>query len=213
MNAIKAIEDEARRAYETEGGSHDWSHATRVRDLSMRIGRKEGADLRVLELAAILHDIGRQEQDRTKGRTCHAKVGAAKAKELMIRFHLDIDTADRVINCIESHRSRGYRKPETIEERVLFDADKLDGIGAIGIGRAFLFAGQIGAKLHNDRTTSISQTRAYTREDTAYREFVVKLSRIRNRMLTTEGARIAEDRHEYMAGFFVRLQREIDGEL
>ena len=82
--------------------------------------------------------------------------------------------------------------PETTEAKILFDADKLDSIGAVGIGRAFLFAGEVGARLHN-KDRDLSPTKPYTKEDTAYREYMVKLRHSREKMLTKEGRRIAED--------------------
>jgi uncharacterized protein len=98
-----------------------------------------------------------------------------------------------------------------MEARILYDADKLDSIGAVGIGRAFLFAGEVGAKLHNPEV-ELRATLPYTEEDTAYREFRLKLSRIKDRMLTAEGKRIAEDRHAFMEGFFERFRQEYEGE-
>ncbi len=92
----------------------------------------------------------------------------------------------------------------------VFDADKLDSIGAIGIGRAFLFAGQVGAKLHNTET-DITTSSPYTVEDTAYREFMVKLCRVKERMITPLGRQLAEERHDFMSVFFARLEIEING--
>jgi uncharacterized protein len=86
----------------------------------------------------------------------------------------------------------------------------LDSIGAVGIGRAFLFAGEVGARLHN-KEADIAKTKPYTREDTAFREFVVKLGRIKDRIHTAEGRRIAAERHRFMAAFFDRLHKETDG--
>jgi uncharacterized protein len=97
-----------------------------------------------------------------------------------------------------------------LEARTLFDADKLDSIGAIGIGRAFLFAGEVGAKLHNPGA-DLHNTQPYTQEDTGYREFKLKLSKIKGRMLTAEGKRLAEERHAFMERFFERLQQEYEG--
>ncbi|NTV81599.1 MAG: phosphohydrolase, partial [Candidatus Aminicenantes bacterium] len=93
-----------------------------------------------------------------------------------------------------------------------FDADKLDSIGAVGIGRAFLFAGEIGAMLH-DEAVDVAKTSPYTREDTAYREYLVKLRRVKDRMTTREGRRIAAGRHRFLTAFFERLHKETDGEL
>jgi uncharacterized protein len=119
---------------------------------------------------------------------------------------------EKIIHCIETNRFRGNKKLKTKEAKVLFDADKLDAIGAIGIGRAFLFAGEIGAKLH-DKNVDIKKTKEYTKNDTAYREYLVKLRKIKDRMFTKEGKRIAKERHKFMVNFFNRLNKEVEGKL
>jgi uncharacterized protein len=101
--------------------------------------------------------------------------------------------------------------PETGEARVLFDADKLDAIGAVGVARAFLFAGEVGARLHTPDVDP-EQTRPYTENDTGYREYRVKLCKIKDRMLTSEGRRIAKERHAFMEQFFNRFIKEYEGE-
>jgi uncharacterized protein len=115
-----------------------------------------------------------------------------------------------VVHCIRTHRFRRRAVPQTLEARVLFDADKLDSIGAVGIGRAFLFAGEVGARLH-DKRIDVRKTKPYTEDDTAYREFLVKLGRVRGRIFTREGKRIAAERHRFMVDFFGRLNKETDG--
>ena len=209
---VSQIRDEAGAFFRSARGSHDWDHTERVIKLSLRIGRKERADLGILELAAVLHDIGREEEDRSHGRVCHGRSGAARAREILVRRGCDPATVKAVVHCIRTHRFRRGGAPRTLEARVLFDADKLDSIGAVGVGRAFLFAGEIGARLH-DRTIDVRKTEPYTREDTAYREYLVKLSRVRDRMTTEEGRRIASGRHRFMAAFFARLNKETDGAL
>jgi uncharacterized protein len=210
MEIVAAVREEAVRHFRGARGSHDWDHTERVRRLAERIARKEGADLFVVRLAAVLHDIGRAEEDRTNGRVCHSRRGAALAGPILKKHGLDRRTIERVAAAIRTHRFRGRLRPRTLEARVLFDADKLDSIGAIGIGRAFLFAGEVGARLHNS-DVDIAATRPYTREDTAYREFVVKLGRVKDRLFTAEGKRIAAERHRFMVGFFTRLGKEEAG--
>lgn len=209
---IEAVTEDAKRILTSAKGSHDWDHTERVRRLCMRIGRKEKADLAILEIAAILHDIGRGYEDRTNGRVCHAEKGASMARKILAKHSFSEDEIEKIAHCIETHRFRGNKVPQSKEAKVLFDADKLDSIGAVGIGRAFLFAGEIGARLHNS-DTEIEKTKQYTREDTAYREFMVKLKKVRARMLTREGRRIAEERHEFMVGFFARMNKEVSGKL
>ena len=196
----------------SNNGSHSWDHTLRVHKLCIRIGKEEGADLDILEMASYLHDIGRPVQDRSKGTICHAEEGAKIAAELLDGFDMDDKTRSNIIHAIRTHRFRGTNKPETLEAKVLFDADKLDAIGAIGIGRTFQFAGEVGAKLHNP-SSDLKDTRPYTEEDTGYREYKIKLSKIKDRMLTNEGFRIAEDRHKFMENFFERFIKEYNGEL
>jgi uncharacterized protein len=200
----------AKTCFTAARGSHDWGHTERVYRLCMHIGRVEGADLEVLALAAYLHDVGRPYEDESKGTICHAEKGAEIARTLLVSYPLSDEKKQNIVHCIGSHRFRGNNPPETLEARTLFDADKLDSIGAIGIGRAFLFAGEVGAKLHNPEA-DLHNTRPYTEEDTGYREFKLKLSKIKDRMLTAEGRRIATERHAYMQEFFERLQQEWEG--
>jgi len=200
----------AKTSFAAARGSHDWDHTERVYRLCMHLGRAEGADLEVLAVAAFLHDVGRSYEDESKGTICHAEKGAEIAKTLLVNYPLSDEKKQNIVHCIGSHRFRGNNAPETLEARTLFDADKLDSIGAIGIGRAFLFAGEVGAKLHNPQA-DLRNTRPYTEEDTGYREFKLKLSKIKDRMLTAEGKRLAEERHAFMEGFFERLQQEYEG--
>lgn len=209
-NKWQEVEAQARRAVGESPGSHGWDHVRRVFDLCMLMGKKEKANLTVLALAALLHDIGRKEETAARGRVCHARIGAKKALEIMKNLDIPGEIRESVRDCIRSHRFRGKETPESLEARILFDADKLDSIGAVGLGRAFLFAGEVGARLHNSHK-DLSQTVSYSWEDTAYREFQVKLRRVKERMLTATGRALAEGRHRFMERFFTRLEAEIKG--
>jgi len=204
---IKAF---AEKSLSETASSHDWDHTLRVYRLCMHIGQAEGADLEVLQIAAYLHDVGRPFQDASKGLLCHAEKGAAMAASLIEKYPIHEERKSNIVHCVRSHRFRGDLAPVTKEARVLYDADKLDSIGAVGIGRAFLFAGEVGARLHNPHAQP-EQTRPYTKEDTAYREYKLKLSKIRHRMLTEEGRRMAFDRHAFMEAFFERFLKEYEG--
>jgi uncharacterized protein len=209
---INQIRTKAIEFFNESRGSHDWEHTERVYNLCLHIGKEENADLEILKISALLHDIGRHEQDKCVGKICHAEKGAVLARELLNEFKLDSEIIEKVVHCIETHRFRGTKIPISKEAKVLFDADKLDSIGAVGIGRAFLFAGEIGAKLH-DRNVDIEKTESYSKDDTAYREYLVKLKKVKDRMLTKEGKRMAEERHKFMEEFFERLNNEVVGEL
>ncbi len=203
---------EAERLYAANGNSHRLDHVKRVLALAERLARAEGADLEVVKVAALFHDIGRAEEKRTKGKVCHAAYGAQMVKQILKKYGLPEDFIERVAEAIASHRFRSKVRPKTPEAKVLFDADKLDALGAVGIGRAFLFAGEVGARLHNPEV-DLSQTEPYSREDTAWREFKLKLSKIKDQMLTQEGRRLAQERYRFMEEFFERLHKEVAGEL
>ena len=106
-----------------------------------------------------------------------------------------------------THRFRAKRIPATLEAKIVYDADKLDSLGAVGVGRAFLFAGRVHARLHNTEREAVNSP-AYSREDTAYREYLVKLRHLPDGMLTEPGRTIARERAAFMAEFFRRMNAE-----
>ncbi len=193
------------------GGCHGPDHTERVHKTALHIGRLMEARLDVLSAAALLHDIGRRHETREQGKVCHAEKGADLAREILEKLNFTLSFIDETAHCVEAHRFRGDKIPKTLEAKILYDADKLDSIGAVGIGRAFLFAGQTGARLHNEGDVDILACKSYSKEDTAYREFKFKMSKIKDRMLTPEGKRLAEERHDFMVVFFERLERETNG--
>ncbi len=207
VNVVKNI---AKKLFEGARGSHDWDHTLRVFRLCKSIGPAEGVDMEVLLIAAYLHDIGRCYQDVSKGSVCHAEKGAQMAWPIVMELPFSEEKKENIIHCVRSHRFRGNNVPETAEAKVLFDADKLDAIGAIGVARAYLFAGEVGAMLHNPHT-NVEDTRPYSKDDTGFREFKVKLSKIKDRMLTKKGQKMAAERHAFMEEFFKRFIQEYEG--
>jgi uncharacterized protein len=211
ISTLEDVRDFSVECFADARGSHDWDHTRRVYNLCMHIGEAEGADLEVLEIAAYLHDVGRSYEDMSKGAVCHGEKGAEIATKVLAGYPVSDEQKANIIHCVRSHRFRGDRQPETLEAKVLFDADKLDAIGAVGIARTFLFAGEVGAKLHNPHVEP-EDTEPYSEEDTGYREYTLKLSRIKDRMLTTEGRRLAAQRHAFVEAFFDRLTEEYEGQ-
>jgi len=209
---VKIVWERAKKRFRDARGSHDWEHTLRVIRLCEHIGPIEKADMPVLLIAASLHDIGRCQQDKSNGKICHAEIGAEMAQAIISDLSLSEKENSNIIGCIRTHRFRGKHIPETIEAKVLFDADKLDSIGAVGIARAYLFAGELGARLHNPEN-NIQNTKSYSRDDTGFREFKVKLCKIKDRILTPEGCRMAKQRHDFMVIFFQRFIEEYNGNL
>ncbi len=207
--------EEVRALYADNEPAHDFDHALRVWRLATRIGEREGADLRVLKWAALLHDIGRAEEMRT-GRD-HAVLSAERAKTLLRGAPKGFVQA--VAEAIVSHRYRSNASPKSLEARVLFDADKLDSIGAVGVARAYLVAGLRRQRLwapvtvdYATRSRLSGQADLDNEAHTPVHEFYFKLIKLKEMMCTVTGKKIAEERHRFMVSFFERLEKEIRGD-
>jgi uncharacterized protein len=206
--------EEARAFYGDADRVHDFDHILRVLRLVERIGSAEGADWTVLRPAALLHDWGRLEAESQD--LDHAAEAAARTRALLEARGEPEDRIQAVTHAIAAHRFRSGPEPASVEAKVLFDADKLDAIGAIGIARVFAYSGVHHQPLWAPRD-AVEVTRWQREGDdpvehTAVHEFVVKLSRIKERLYTEAGRAIAEDRHRFMVGFFQRLDAEVLGE-
>ena len=193
---------------ESAPGCHDFEHTLRVLHHARVLASLIRSDLQIVELAAVLHDIARPEELTAKGKCCHAKIGSEMARNLVFEVFRDATHAAAVGEAVRTHRYRGKDHPQTVEAKIVYDADKLDSLGAIGIGRAFLFAGRENARLHNTKEEALGSA-AYSREDTAYREFLVKLCKLPGVMQTAEGKKIAKKRLRFMEKFFDELSDEI----
>ena len=203
--------DEARQLYRGSDAVHDFDHILRVLRLAERIAEAEGADLSIVRSAALLHDLGRHEAQAAGAD--HAVVAANHARQIL--SNSPRVQVEAVVHAIATHRFRTDPDPTTLEAKVLFDADKLDAIGAIGVARAFAYAGAHGQRLWVPRA-SVNIDRWRTQGDdpdahTPVHEFVVKLSRIKDRLYTETGRRIAAARHAEMVAFFERLSDEVQG--
>lgn len=206
--AFKNISVKVRQLLLNSGAGHDYDHTLRVmKNCEMLINEIAGADREIVLFAALLHDCARPEEHGSRGKICHALRGAELAAELLQKEDLPADFCDAVTEAVRCHRYRDGIVPETIEGKILFDADKLDSLGAVGLGRAFLFAGSCGARVHNTAEEALAGD-AYGKEDTAYREYLVKLRHLPGAMLTPAGRRTGEERLEFMRIFFDRLDEE-----
>ncbi|MEN8252409.1 MAG: HD domain-containing protein [Patescibacteria group bacterium] len=217
---IDRIEQEAKTYFEGASGCHDWSHIERVRKLAFMIGEKENADLEIIEIAALLHDIGRKAEMDSKAKEkcgkkiCHAREGAKESRKILSNYNIDAERIDNIAHCIETHRFRNEAVPETIEAKVLFDADKLDSIGAVGVARDFLFAGYFGTALYTGNEEKLLESGEnfdYTKDDTAIMEYHKKLKYVKDKLQTHTGKKIGEERHDFMVSFFERFWKEVNG--
>jgi uncharacterized protein len=198
--------------------THDWHHTMRVWVIAEQIALDDigTVNLEILELAVYLHDIARQEEDDSNSTLDHALLGSKKAKELLQTLNYPDEIIKGVCHCIEAHRFRKNKKdeqPSSIEAKILFDADKLDSIGAVGIARAFLYAGENGYQLYRDLPKDYNGGSRNMNPDihTANIEYEVKLKHIEGLLLTKSGRKIAKERNQFMKNFFDQLEEEMKG--
>ena len=194
---------------ENSGSCHDFDHTRRViGNAKLLLDLHPDADKEIVLLAALLHDIARPEEEKSRGTKCHAAMGAEMVPDLLKKCGFPDDIIPKVAEAVRTHRFRSDSEPGSIEADLVYDADKLDSLGAVGIGRAFLFAGHEIARLHNSQEEALS-SEAYSKNDTAYREYLVKLRYLPRKMRSSAGRKIAVERASFMEAFFEKLEQEI----
>ena len=208
-------ENEARALYVTGDAAHDFDHVLRVTRLATRIAAAEGADETVVQLAALLHDVPvHVNDDGALLRTAHHLAAADFAANLLAARGLRNDQVANVVHCIEAHRFRDQSiQPRTLEARCLYDADKLDSIGAIGVGRAFAFAGAHDSRLWSEpwQDAPPDDAQPTGAEYTPVHEFVYKLRRLLDTLYTDTARAIGSRRHAFMEEFYDQLDAEMQG--
>ncbi|MCJ7737013.1 MAG: HD domain-containing protein, partial [Anaerolineae bacterium] len=169
------------------------------------------ARMEIVRAATMLHDIGRSQAD-AQG-IDHAAYAARQAANILA--DQPVSMVEAVIHAIAAHRFRSQPSPETVEARVLFDADKLDAIGAIGVARAYAYGGAHGQRLWAP-PEDVELDRWLREGDdpdshTPVHEFIVKLSRIKDMLYTETGRAVAQERHTFMLAYFEQLNAEVRG--
>jgi uncharacterized protein len=205
--------------------AHNMDHVDRVLRLCQFLSQGDPeVDPDILSAAALLHDIARVKEDQDPtGQTDHAVVGAAMAAALLRRLGVPEAKIAAITHCIESHRYRTANPPRSKEAKILFDADKLDVIGAIGIARSYAITGQYGEAFYSD--TPLDE---YIRENliggiptgrvkdiskhATNLEFELKLKHIPEKLYTDRAKSLAVHRIAFMKAFFEELKLEIKGE-
>ena len=196
----------AEEIYRNFDASHDLDHIDRVMKNALEIVAKEpSANESIIKLGVLLHDI---EDEKYKVE------GSLTVREILEMHGAGEQLIEEVVACIDSVSfSGGNAKSITsIEGAVIRDADRLDAIGAIGIARAFTFGGARGRKLYdaNEEARTKMSVKDYREKGTAtVTHFHEKLLLLKDLMVTTEGKRLAEERHQFMVEFLKQLEKEI----
>ena len=212
----------ARETMKREGSTdaaHDFDHLVRVMALADTIAEREGGDLPTIWAAVALHDSGQPRELRQGGD--HALIGAALAAQLLRDTTFPQAVIPAVQQAIREHRMTGGIAPQTLEGRILYDADKIDSLGAIGIGRLYMITGRYNQKVYSPVPPEIevpvdpALVRQLRRRPdySPSIEFQLNFANLPDRMTTPTGRELARERFVFMEEFFARLKKEIEGEL
>jgi uncharacterized protein len=193
--------------YDGKDPAHDFSHALRVCRNARLIGEKEGADMQVVTLAALLHDAGSGSKLREKSAESEARK-LAIAEEFLKKRDLSEDVIKRVLYAVEVHSFSKGIEPATLEAKVLQDADRLDAIGAIGIARVFLTGGALGRDLYNPKDPFCREREP---DDGKWNldHFYRKLLKLEDGMHTETGKKLAQRRGTVLRRYLADLEEEI----
>jgi uncharacterized protein len=202
-----------RQRFEAEGTGHDWWHIARVRDMAVRIAHEENADVVVVELAALLHDIADY-----KFHNGDDSIGPQMAREWLTSKGVSTAVVDHVAEIVASVSFKGAGVPDqaaTLEAKIVQDADRLDALGAVGIARAFAYGGSNHRPLYNpaqppQRHADFESYKS--NQSPTINHFYEKLLLLKERLHTGTARRMAEDRHAFMEAFLRQFYAEWKGE-
>ena len=202
--------EKAREWYQGYDAVHGFEHIERVYRLCQKIGPHEGADMEIMLAAALLHDASGSHPEEGNRKDHHLR-SAEFAEAILLEEDWEPDRILAVQHCIRAHRFRKDESPQTIEAKVLFDADKLDVIGAIGVTRALAYAFQVQQPVFANPSKEFMESgnKEAGEPHSAYHEYVFKLKKISEILITETAKKIAEHRQIYLNGFFEELADEI----
>ncbi|WP_114792532.1 HD domain-containing protein [Niabella yanshanensis] len=193
---LDAVRTYVYREFSGEGTGHDFFHLERVVKMALRIARQENANLFLTELAAWMHDVGDHKLNN----------GVDRSEEQITAMLNQLNVPEHVtsqVTAIVSQVSFSKGKiAETIEAKIVQDADRLDAIGAIGLARVFAFGGSKQREIHNPQQP----------DQTTLQHFYDKLLKLKDLMNTATAKQIALERHGYLEAFLERFYKEWNGE-
>ena len=221
---LKKIKEIVEKEENCTDVGHNMEHTMRVYNMCLKLAESYSeVDLKVIKYAALLHDIGGQKEIQDKsGETDHALVGAEMAKLILKEFKISDEKIKHIQDCIISHRYRTENQPKTIEAKILFDSDKLETTGAIGIARVFVWIGNNKAKIYY-KPENLDE---YIKENLGGKingiikdkskhspqiQFETKDKFIVNKLYTEKAKEIAKERTEFYKNFLDRLEKEVKG--
>jgi uncharacterized protein len=205
--------DQARAWYPERDPVHGFDHVLRVLQVAEWLAGALGADRDIVRAAALLHDAAGAAPGPDSGRSTHEQTSAAFAGEVLRREEWPSDRIQAVEHCIRAHRFRGAERPSSLEAQILFDADKLDVLGAFGVARTIAYALQAGEPIYAEPSPSFREVGAAEPGEphSAYHEYLFKLRHVSGRLHTEPARALAARREALLVRFFEALAEEAHG--
>ncbi|TDM38999.1 HD domain-containing protein [Macrococcoides goetzii] len=201
---LHITESFVKNVHKDESSGHDYAHIVRVRKTAVEIAEKEGADLFIVEMAALLHDTVDEKLFDT-----------IAAWERLNKFYEEIQlpiehrqAINHILKYMSFNGGKNEGKLESLEGKVVQDADRLDALGAIGIARTFMFAGKFGEAMYDPNIPVRDDLSDYRTPSTAINHFYEKLFKLIDLMNTETAKTMAEERNAYMKTFIEQFKKE-----
>jgi uncharacterized protein len=208
---------EQARSWYPDDPVHGFDHVQRVARLAAQIAQAEGADQAIVQAAALLHDAHDHRQPPTANqRAYHHHASSDFAAQILAAEGWPADRIAAVQHCIRAHRFRDSSEPpHTLEAKILFDADKLDAIGAVGVIRAVGYALTHANPAYAEPSPQFLSSGETLADEphSAYHEYLFKLRKLKDRLYTPTAQAIATERHRVMEEFFEQLRSEMNLEI
>lgn len=206
QNATKFIKE----VFQNDFSGHDFFHSMRVYRTAMKIAQAEHADMEVVALAALLHDV---DDRKLSPMTAEKKENAARFMRSQNVPESEIRQVCQIIDEV-SFKGTDSVRPSTPEGKCVQDADRLDALGAIGIARTFAYGGNHNRAIYDPELpprTAMNQAQYYSSKSTSLNHFYEKLFLLEGMMNTETGKAIARKRTQYMQQFVDEFLNEWDG--
>lgn len=212
---IEQIEEDVKNLFHKESTGHDIYHLKRTMNIALAIQEKEGGDKIVIGVSAFLHDVHRILQKET-GKFCSPKDSLPKVKEILDKTDLTEEQKEKISHCIEYHEEYSFsengKTVDDVETLILQDADNLDAIGAVGIGRTFTYSGAHNYPMWIPEKSFDREIYDESENDpSTIHHFYSKLLKLKENMNTETAKQMANRRHEFMQLFLKEFFNEWEG--
>jgi len=205
---LDKVERKVIKLLDGRDSAHDFQHIKRVYKNAEVIGRREGADMKILLPAALLHDLVVYPKGSAKT-SKSADDSADMAEKLLKSYRYPQDKIDKICYCIRTHSYSKRLVPATLEAKILQDADRLDALGAIGIARTFSVGGSERRSFYNPDDPFWKSSRELDDREWTLDHFRTKLLKLKDSMHTKTAKEMAQERARFMELFIKQLQKEL----